>query len=162
MSQTERERDVVPGHDDQLETPLTPKCAETGSERRSPVGAMATMPALVRAAKASIRDPGPAEREILARLEAALHRSQEGRLRVAMLGQFKRGKSTLLNALLGVPLLPTGITPITAIPTYVQAGKSPSLRIEFEVGRAPLESHDPTRFPNILAQYCRRLASVAA
>ena len=76
----------------------------------------------------------------MAKLDEALARTEEGRLRVAMLGQFKRGKSTLLNALLGVPLLPTGITPVTAIPTYVHAASSPLLRIEFEGSRKPLES----------------------
>ncbi len=94
---------------------------------------------LVAAAKASITDPSARERAILAKLDEALTRTEEGRLRVAMLGQFKRGKSTLLNALLGVPLLPTGITPVTAIPTYVHAANSPLLHIEFEGPRAPLE-----------------------
>ena len=75
----------------------------------------------------------------MAKLDEALARTEEGRLRVAMLGQFKRGKSTLLNALLGFPLLPTGITPVTAIPTYVRVESAPSLRIEFEGSRKPLE-----------------------
>jgi hypothetical protein len=41
---------------------------------------------------------------ILAKLKAVETRIEEGRLRVAVLGQFKRGKITLLNALLGTPL----------------------------------------------------------
>ena len=90
---------------------------------------------------------------MLAKLDEALARTEEGRLRVAMLGQFKRGKSTLLNALLGVPLLPTGIIPVTAIPTYVRAANSPSLRIEFESSRAPLELNEPSEFTNVLARY---------
>ncbi|NOQ51741.1 MAG: hypothetical protein GQ578_05950, partial [Desulfuromonadaceae bacterium] len=36
-------------------------------------------------------------------------RLAEGRFHLAVLGQFKRGKSTLLNALLGDDLLPTDI-----------------------------------------------------
>ena len=111
------------------------------------------LPALIAAAKASFGDPSPGERVMLAKLDEALARTEEGRLRVAMLGQFKRGKSTLLNALLGVPLLPTGIIPVTAIPTYVRAANSPSLRIEFESSRAPLELNEPSEFTNVLARY---------
>jgi len=35
------------------------------------------------------------------------------RLRVLVAGEAKRGKSTLVNALLGRPLLPTGVPPLT-------------------------------------------------
>ena len=80
---------------------------------------------------------------------------------MAMLGQFKRGKSTLLNALLGVPLLPTGITPVTAIPTYVYAASSPLLHIEFEGPRAPLKSREPSEFSNILARYVAEAANAS-
>lgn len=51
------------------------------------------------------------------------------RFQVAVLGQFKRGKSTLLNALIGLPLLPTGVVPVTAIPTFLQAGPGFGLRV---------------------------------
>jgi hypothetical protein len=82
-----------------------PRPTETLPEQRAPLGGgTPTLPILVAAAKASIADPSPEEMAILARLDAALARTEEGRLRVAMLGQFKRGKSTLLNALLGAPL----------------------------------------------------------
>ena len=43
-------------------------------------------------------------------------RLREGRFYVACIGQFKRGKSTLLNALIGDSVLPTGVVPITAVP----------------------------------------------
>ena len=38
-------------------------------------------------------------------------------------GEAKRGKSTLVNALLGRPVLPTGVTPLTALPTTVRYGQ---------------------------------------
>lgn len=38
---------------------------------------------------------------------------------LVILGEFKRGKSTFVNALLGEPLLPTAIVPLTAIPTII-------------------------------------------
>ena len=37
-------------------------------------------------------------------------------------GQFKRGKSTLINALLGTDLLPTAVVPLTPIVTIIQPG----------------------------------------
>ncbi len=49
-----------------------------------------------------------------------LDRVGAGRFHVACVGQFKRGKSTLLNALVGEEVLPTGVVPVTAIPTILR------------------------------------------
>jgi GTP-binding protein EngB required for normal cell division len=114
---------------------------------------MSSLTALLEKGEASLPDPTPAQRTILSKLKDVRKRIEEGRLRVAVLGQFKRGKSTLLNALVGEPLLPTGITPVTSIPTYVSSGKRPSLRIEFEVPREPLEFRNASEFPALLARY---------
>ena len=43
----------------------------------------------------------------------AKRRLDDGRVRVVVLGEIKHGKSTLINALLGAPLLPVGVTPTT-------------------------------------------------
>jgi GTP-binding protein EngB required for normal cell division len=48
---------------------------------------------------------------------------------VACVGQFKRGKSTLIDALLGDPVLPSGVTPVTAVPTLVRFGEQRIARI---------------------------------
>lgn len=37
-------------------------------------------------------------------------------------GQFKRGKSTVINALLGEPLAPAGVVPLTSVITVIQSG----------------------------------------
>ena len=58
------------------------------------------------------------------KLEELEKRLQEGRFNLAVLGQFKRGKSTFLNALLGDALLPSSVLPLTAIPTFIQFGNS--------------------------------------
>lgn len=50
-------------------------------------------------------------------------RLEEASLVVAVLGQFKRGKSTLLNALLGADILPSALLPLTSIPTIIKYGK---------------------------------------
>lgn len=56
-------------------------------------------------------------------------RISEGRFYVACVGQFKRGKSTLLDALVGEPILPTGVVPVTTVPTVLRYGKERSARV---------------------------------
>ncbi|MFZ3341324.1 MAG: dynamin family protein [Terriglobales bacterium] len=61
-------------------------------------------------------------------------RISEGRFYVACVGQFKRGKSTLINALIGVPVVPTGFIPVTAVPTVIRFGERLSARIRLNDG----------------------------
>ena len=49
-------------------------------------------------------------------------RLSAGRFFVACVGQFKRGKSNVLNALVGDPVLPTGVTPVTSVVTILRYG----------------------------------------
>jgi len=58
-------------------------------------------------------------------------RVAEGLFYVACIGQFKRGKSTLLNALIGDDLLPTGVIPVTAVITIVRYGPIPRAVVRF-------------------------------
>ena len=61
-------------------------------------------------------------------------RVAEGRFYVACVGQFKRGKSTLLNALVGHAVLPAGFIPVTAVPTVVRFGDDLHARIRMGDG----------------------------
>ena len=54
--------------------------------------------------------------------ESLLDRAGAGRFYLACVGQFKRGKSSLLNALVGTSVLPTGVLPVTTIPTVLRYG----------------------------------------
>ena len=56
-------------------------------------------------------------------------RVSEGRFYVACVGQFKRGKSTLLNALVGREVVPTGFIPVTAVPTVIRFGDKLHARV---------------------------------
>jgi hypothetical protein len=60
---------------------------------------------------------------------------REDRFRVVVVGEFKRGKSTLLNAMLGDQVLPQRVTEATAIITLIQYGEKPEARIVFVDGR---------------------------
>ena len=77
----------------------------------------------------------------MAGLASLRERLAQERLQVAVLGQFKRGKSTFLNALLGDPVLPTGVVPLTSIATFIRFAAVPSMRVSFLDGRAPEEPY---------------------
>ena len=89
------------------------------------------------------------------RLKALRERLTQNRLQIAILGQFKRGKSSFVNALLGATLLPTAVVPQTALPTYIAWAEKPSVRITFANGRAPEpnERADPLSLMQILARF---------
>jgi hypothetical protein len=58
-------------------------------------------------------------------LEATLRRVEEGSFSIAVLGEFKRGKSTLVNGLLGSSALPMDAMPATASITRIAYGREP-------------------------------------
>jgi len=61
-------------------------------------------------------------------------RVSEGRFYLACIGQFKRGKSTLINALVGERILPVGFVPVTAVPTVIRYGAHKKARIQSREG----------------------------
>jgi ribosome biogenesis GTPase A len=67
-------------------------------------------------------------------LAALRDRLAAARLRVLVAGEAKRGKSTLINALLGRPVLPSGVTPLTAVATTVRYGEDPGAEVRFGDG----------------------------
>jgi len=66
---------------------------------------------------------------------------------LVVLGQFKRGKSTLINSLLGEPVLPTGMIPLTSMVTLLRYGEGPGAEIWFENGdKRPIPLDDLPQF----------------
>jgi predicted GTPase len=61
-------------------------------------------------------------------------RVSEGRFYVTCVGQFKRGKSALLNALVGHAVVPTGFVPVTAVPTVIRFGDELHARVRMRGG----------------------------
>ncbi|MEJ5301659.1 MAG: dynamin family protein [Thermodesulforhabdaceae bacterium] len=53
---------------------------------------------------------------------------------LVVVGQFKRGKTYLINALLGEELLPTGVVPLTSIVTVITYGEKVSATVFFADG----------------------------
>lgn len=56
-------------------------------------------------------------------------------LSVAVVGQFSSGKSSFLNAILGADILPTGVIPVTAKPTFIKYAPQAFLKALYEDGR---------------------------
>ena len=63
--------------------------------------------------------------------------------RVAVIGEFKRGKSTLINAIIGAEVLPADIVPATATINRITYGDAPSVQLHYhnsETRSIPIES----------------------
>jgi predicted GTPase len=86
----------------------------------------------IRVVAALAREVGRAD--LAADADALAERTAEGLFYVACVGQFKRGKSTLINALVGRPLLPVGVVPITSAVTIVRYGDA-GARVRFASGQ---------------------------
>lgn len=54
---------------------------------------------------------------------------------LVVLGQFKRGKTCLINALLGTDILPVGVVPLTSIVTILIYGETIGVRVYFNDGK---------------------------
>lgn len=62
-----------------------------------------------------------------------IEKQDKSEITVSVIGQFKRGKSTLVNALLGEEILPVGIVPVTSVVTKIEYGKK-NIRVFFDRG----------------------------
>ena len=74
------------------------------------------------------RLPGDACDELVSKLA-------ENSFNLVVVGQFKRGKTSLINALLGEPLLPVGVVPLTSIVTLLQHGDRLRIEVRYDDGR---------------------------
>ena len=83
----------------------------------------------------------PGATEIAADASVLAERIAAGRFYVACVGQFKRGKSTLINALVGLDVHPTGVLPVTTVVTVLREGPRLPARVRFTDGR--VEEIDP-------------------
>jgi hypothetical protein len=104
-------------------------CAAGGLPAEALDLAAAGFSALVKEAQAVGVIPAPP----LAALRAKL---AEHAFNLVVAGEFKRGKSSVINALLGAELLPTGVVPLTSVVTRVHYGEAPSATVTFDNGAA--------------------------
>ena len=67
-------------------------------------------------------------------IDEVSNRIAERKFSIAIVGEFKRGKSTFINALLGKDILPSDILPCSATLNRVTYGITPSVEIVFKDG----------------------------
>lgn len=67
------------------------------------------------------------------RVKELRNKLENQEITVSVIGQFKRGKSTLVNEILGEKLLPVGIIPVTSAVTRIQYGEK-SAEVHFDNG----------------------------
>lgn len=65
--------------------------------------------------------------EFRASLSQLVEKIESPTYEIAFFGRVSTGKSSLLNAIMGVDLLPIGVTPITAVPTRIKNGLASQL-----------------------------------
>lgn len=70
--------------------------------------------------------------KVVATLDDMLQRVETNAFSIAIVGEFKRGKSTLINALLGKEILPSDILPTTATVNRITYGIRGQVRILFK------------------------------
>ena len=87
---------------------------------------------LLSATRIDGEDQGESER-----CRALLAKLAEENFAIAVVGQFNRGKSTLLNAFLGRAVLPTGVLPVTSVITSITYGATERLIIKRKGAHLP-------------------------
>lgn len=121
------------------------------------------LPHVLNDALAFIDSLGQAFASPAGNLRHLLERLREQRFHLAVLGQFKRGKSTLLNALLGEEILPASVIPLTVTPTFIQAGEERRAQIVFGDGSriAEFSAASAKELHDFLAEYVTEEANPA-
>lgn len=98
-----------------------------------------------------------ADLESLRRLElVAAERARP--VRIAIVGEFNAGKSTFVNALLGMDVAPTGILPTTAVPHVLKYGPDPIARVRLKGSGARTVA--PERLKSVLAESSGNVSEV--
>lgn len=73
--------------------------------------------------------------EFRAPLSQLVEKIESPTYEIAFFGRVSTGKSSLLNAIMGIELLPVGVTPITSVPTRIKNGLSSQLLVWTAEGR---------------------------
>lgn len=88
--------------------------------------------------------------EFRPKLAMILDRLETQRFEIALFGQVSSGKSSLLNHILQVDVLPVGVNPITAVPTRLVSGHEPRLTVTFADRR--VEHPEVTALPDFVTE----------
>jgi GTPase SAR1 family protein len=76
-----------------------------------------------------------ADESLVDRIQSARKRLHAERLKILVVGEFSRGKSTFINALMGEPVLPSRVNPTTATINVLRGSSPRSVEVEYADGR---------------------------
>ena len=83
---------------------------------------------------------------LAARLDQdVVQKLENDRFHLVVVGEFNHGKTTFVNALLGASVLPTGVTPTTAVIHHLIHAETPRARVVYERERNEQLSFDEVR-----------------
>jgi len=72
---------------------------------------------------------------LTSRINDETDKLKQRRFHLVVLGQFKRGKTTFINALLGTELLPVGVIPVTSVITLIHFSGTQRIEVVFDRNR---------------------------
>jgi len=72
------------------------------------------------------------DKDIFNVISGVIERLDKQEFNLVLLGQFKRGKSTLANCFIGKEVLPSGVVPLTSIITEIRFGKKEEIQVIFK------------------------------
>jgi GTP-binding protein EngB required for normal cell division len=104
---------------------------------------------LLRTAAAFPSEPAHEDEERLRELFARL---AEDRFNLVVVGRFSRGKSSLMNAIMGTDRLPVGIVPLTSVITTVSYGSKEQAIIRYQDGRHLVSEISLDELPQYITQ----------
>ncbi len=81
------------------------------------------------------REGGDVREAFLRRLAALKARLLSDRFHIVVMGQFKRGKTTFINSLLGARILPSSVVPLTSVNTVLRYGEEVRAEVHYLDGR---------------------------
>ena len=93
---------------------------------------------------------GAGRADLVARLRVGLERARRSETVVCVVGEFKQGKSSLVNALLEAELCPVDDDLATAVPTVVRQGSAPTVTVHTRRGG---QAHAEVVAPSELADW---------
>lgn len=92
--------------------------------------------------------------------QEVLRKVESSSFSIAVVGEFKRGKSSLINALLGQDILPTNILPTTATLNRIKYGIEPQIQIHFKNGKIEnIESDKLSQYVTKLTPESKKIAA---
>ncbi len=89
-----------------------------------------------------------------------IRRVEDNNFSIAVVGEFKRGKSTFINALLGKDILPSDILPCSATLNRVTYGIKPGVLVKFKDGRE--EQVEIDKLPDYVTKLTEESEELAA